>query len=433
MTGTNERAARAQQSLVGAMLLDPRIVGEVLQKVDAEAITVSAINEIFRAIRTLYLTGAPLDPTTVAGQLPPELTNTIAEIMRVTPTATNWEAYADQVADDYKLRQLQEVAMQVIDTQSAEEARRLFASVDRISLRPKIRRVTFGEGLSHFLDRQHDKTKFEYLDWGFENVNKRVQCPVHGKFVILGADSSMGKTALALQWAYGFATKGLRVGFFSLETEERTGFDRIAAHAARVRMPKIKSKMLGEPELAQVYDVGAKHGSICLDFLEAAGCTVDDIRACALADNYDVVFVDYVQLLNADGRTRAEMVTNISIQLHTMAQSLGVTVIGLSQITPGEAKNAITKDNLRESRQLLQDADVIFLIGKGEGIDERRLIIDKNKEGSLGFVRLYFDAEHMTFEPGGSSMGKTKKKPAAQDAQQGFEDMGTASENELPF
>lgn len=431
MATTNERAARAQQSLVGSMLLDPRIVGEVLQTVDAEAITVPGINEIFRAIRTLYLTGAALDPTTVSGQLPPESTPVIAEIMRVTPTANNWAEYAQLVADDWKLAQLQKVALQVMDTQSAEEARRLFASVDRISLRPKIRRVTFGEGISHFIDRQQDKTKFEYLDWGFDNVNKRVQCPTHGKFVILGADSSMGKTALALQWAYGFAVKGLRVGFFSLETEERTGFDRIAAHAAKVRMPKIKSKMLGEPEIAQVFDIGVKHGTICLDFLEAAGCTVDDIRACALADNYDVVFVDYVQLLSAEGRTRAEMVTNISIQLHTMAQSLGVTVIGLSQITPGETKNAVTKDNLRESRQLLQDADVIFLIGKGEGPDERRLIIDKNKEGSLGFVRLYFDAEHMTFEPGGSSMGKTKKPEKKQ--QMGFEDLGDADGGELPF
>ncbi len=428
MAETNQRAALAQQSLVGAMLLDPRIVGEALQKVDAEAITVQGIRDIFCAIRSLYLTGAALDPTTVAGQLPPELTNTIAEIMRVTPTATNWEAYAEQVADDYKLRRLQSVATEILYTQSAEEARRLFASVDKIALKPKIRRVTFGEGLSNFLDRQEDKTKFEYLDWGFESVNKRVQCPVHGKFVILGADSSMGKTALALQWAYGFAIKGLRVGFFSLETEERTGFDRIAANAANVKLPKIKSKTLGKPELAQVFDIGAKYGNICFDFLEAAGSTVDDIRACCLADNYDVVFIDYVQLLNAEGRTRAEMVTNISIQLHTLAQSLGVTVVGLSQITPGEAKSVITKDNLRESRQLLQDADVIFLIGKGEGVDQRKLIIDKNKEGSLGFVKLWFDAEHMRFEPSGTTM---RKEPRPQ--QQGFEDLGAASDSELPF
>lgn len=427
------RAEIAQQSLIGSMLLDPAIIGEALQRVPAAAITTPALNRIYLEISAIYLTGGAVDPVTVAGRLPEELTQTVAELVRVTPTAANWEGYAAQVVDEYTLHRLQAQAGKILSAQSADEARKLFAAVDKIALRPKIRKVSFTEGLSNFLDRQQHPGKFEYLDWGFENVNRHVQCPPHGKFVILGADSSMGKTALALQWAYGFAVKGYRVGFFSLETEERTGFDRIAAQTATVRFQRIKSKSLGAPEIAQVSEEGERHGNICFDFLEAAGSTVDDVRACVLADNYDVIFVDYVQLLSAEGRTRAEMVTNISIQLHTLAQSLHVTVVGLSQITPGETKNAISKDNLRESRQLLQDADVIMLIAKSEGADERRLIIDKNKEGSCGFVRLWFNAEYMRFEPVNSSMRDKPAKKKANPDQVHFEELGDAGKEELPF
>lgn len=426
------RCEYAQQSLIGSMLIDPRLIGEILRRVDASAITRSDFNEIYRAIRALYLTGAPVDPVTVSARLPDTAAATIAELLTLTPTAANWAEYAQIVANEAKLRSLQSIAAQVLSAQSAEDARRLFAQVDKTALRPAIRKVSYSEGLSNFLDRQQQPDKFEYLDWGFDGINRHVHCPPHGKLVILGADSSMGKTALALQWAHGFAVKGYRVGFFSLETDERTGFDRLAAQSAKVRFDRIKSKALGAPEIAMVSEEGERHGDICLDFLEAAGCTVDDIRACVLADNYDIVFVDYIQLLSAEGRSRAEMVTNISIQLHTMAQALHVTVVGLSQITPGDNKNAISKDNLRESRQLIQDADVIMLISKSEGAGERRLLIDKNKEGSRGYARLWFDTEHMRFEPVTSSLRDRPQKKQNPD-QVRFEDMGGAKKEELPF
>ncbi len=423
-------APGAELSVIGSMLLDPSIIGEVLRDVDAEAIGHKGLNEVFRAIRALWMSGAAIDPVTVAGTLPKSSEALIVRAMQVTPTARNFREYCRIVNDASTLRKLQALALRVIDAQSAEEARQVLASVDKITLRPKIRKVTYGEGLSNFLDRQQSEEKFKYLDWGFPNMNRHIQCPEHGKFVIIGADSSMGKTALALQFAYGFAMKGLRVGFFSLETEEQTGFDRIAAQSAKVRFPAIKLKALNDWEIQKVAEEGAEHGSICFDFLEASGCTVDDIRACTLADRYDVIFIDYVQLISAEGGERKEIVTNISMQLHTMAQSLGVTVVGLSQITV-EKGAALSKESLRESKQLKNDADIIILIDKGEGPQSRKLVIDKNKEGSLGFINCWFDPEHMRFEVDHPENRRKKKKlPPSEQIQ--FEESDVKKE-ELPF
>jgi replicative DNA helicase len=89
------------------------------------------------------------------------------------------------------------------------------------------------------------------------------------------------------------------------------------------------------------------------------------------------------------------------MRLHRMAQSLGVTVIGLSQVTPPDktGNRHLTMDDLRESRQLKHDADVILIL---ELCDEfpngRSLTIAKNKDGKRNKgMKLNFDPEHMTF------------------------------------
>ena len=118
---------------------------------------------------------------------------------------------------------------------------------------------------------------------------------------------------------------------------------------------------------------------------------------------FEVIFVDYVQLIDAPGQERWDIVTGISMSLHRMAQQLGVTVVGLSQITPAQkgGKQAPTKDDLRESRQLKQDADVIMILSpsteEGDPPNTRILDVAKNKDGQCGSVKLRFEPQHMTF------------------------------------
>ena len=113
------------------------------------------------------------------------------------------------------------------------------------------------------------------------------------------------------------------------------------------------------------------------------------IRARTLMRKFDVIFIDYVQLIDAPGQERWDIVTGISMSLHRMAQQLGVTVVGLSQITPAQkgGKQAPTKDDLRESRQLKQDADFILLLypdtDEEAPPNTRILEIAKNKDGRL--------------------------------------------------
>ena len=133
--------------------------------------------------------------------------------------------------------------------------------------------------------------------------------------------------------------------------------------------------------------------------------TLEKIRARTLQRRFDVIFIDYVQLIDVAGKERFDVVTKISMGLHRMAQELGVVVIGLSQVTPPEKgkKARITVDDLRESRQLKQDADIVLLMTRSTEKDDpaeaRILEVAKNKDGRRPKIRLNFDPQHMTFSP----------------------------------
>jgi len=117
-----------------------------------------------------------------------------------------------------------------------------------------------------------------------------------------------------------------------------------------------------------------------------------------------------------------------------------VLVIGLSQLTPPQEGGKRTRyrrntmESLRESRQLIHDADVIMILNRPNAEDEnyRELKIDKNKDGPLGFVQLDFRPEYMRFVPHGSDeKAARKEKRAAMPGQGTFYEID--DEEETPW
>lgn len=254
-----------------------------------------------------------------------------------------------------------------------------------------------------FYSRREGKRP-EYLHWGFAALDAALYAE-SGDFIVVGGYPSAGKTLLSLQFGLTLAEK-YRVGFFSLETSPQKLVDRIMSHLSKVPLAKIKRWDLNEVDYTALADAATTLSTRQFDCIDAGGMTVRDIQAVALNKRYQVILVDYLQLVIDAGKGRYEQVTNISQGLHTLARVNGITVIALAQLRRPEKENGKPKPptmaDFRESGQIEQDADIAMLLWPSDPNDNRSarvLKVGKNKEGERLKMDLDFDGAIQTLTP----------------------------------
>ncbi len=425
------RLLGAQAALIGSMLIDGSIAGELIARVPPEDFTDPTMRGLFEGCRRLYLAGKPVDAVLLASELGEGSKATIVDCMDLTPTARSWQSYAEQLRRDAAIQRLRDLGLQLSGVTDPAEGEALLQEGLRLfDRRTGPRRTSLAEGLDSLLKRLEDPgARPRYFPLGFSALGGRVRLGP-GKLVILGGYPSSGKTALALTMALSIS-RVAKVGFFSLETDETDIFQRMAAFFAGVKYAHVQDAEPTAEELGTLKELLPMFRSESFVVERASRLNVATLQTAALSQKYDVIFIDYVQLIDAPGRERWDIVTNISMGLHRMAQQLGVTVIGLSQITPPDKSSSrrVTKDDLRESRQLKQDADAILIMTPAEDGNKnlRELTVDKNKDGASGRLLLNFDPKHMTFTYA-TPPGKTPaNKPPM------FEDLDDKEGGPLPF
>ena len=399
-----ENLPRAEGAVLGSLILEPEISGELFHRLAPEDFSDPTLRTMFTAARELWLEKKPVDPVTLLSRTGTEYGDALKAVMDGTPTAANWEEYAGIVSDSAQLRRIQSAAVRIIEARAAGEARDALAAAQAL-LVDRNRKNSFSwlEMSDSFLTRAAGEPE-RFLDWGIPELSEHLKIRPHS-FVVLAAESSVGKTALALQISFAMARGGKRVGFFSLETFQEEATDRMMAQLTGIPLPAIRGHRLGPDAIKRAFDIAQATCETPFDLIQAAGYTVDEIRAETLARGYEVVFIDYVQLLSAKGESPSEQVRSISMDLHRMTQELGVTVVGLSQVTPPPKNQKgqraeLGKDNLRESHQLIHDAEAILVMDLSDLDDynsNRVLKIDKNKDGPRGRMILAFDAPRMRF------------------------------------
>lgn len=445
------RIMAAEQAVLGSMLIDESLVGPVIAEVDDSDFTFSIYRTIFQAMKSLFRAGEVVDPVTVCGRLGSDdaIRKTVLELMEITPTTANIWVYVPLMKEQARLVQLKELGERLHDAQDLDEARELLGEMNaRVVMRSKSNVLWANDILALFAERHSGGNRPEYISLGIDGLDDNVRIEA-GNYVIIGGTPSSGKTALALQFAWHIS-KTKRVGFYSLETSYGLLSDRSVAGLGGISMGDIKRSNLTDSQWDRFSGLGKVGDSCQIGFVQASGFSVDDIAANAAANRFDVIFVDYVQLIRTKGRAfgRVEAVTDISISLHELAQKRGIAVIGLSQLSRETVKDSEpSMHHLRESGQLEQDADVIMLLYRKPtpaAPDLRGLKIAKNKDGPIGKIFLDFDGPHQTFAKSNinpdhrgvaaqlRNEGKKAKIMARLDPQPKFEQLNISDE-EVPF
>ena len=389
----------AQVGVIGSVLISPELAPKVVAETSEQDYT-GELRLIFSTIKRLFLAGKPVDPILIRAEIGGGISEKIVQIMDITPTARNIDHYIATAKERGRLLRLRAIGEDLAEADSLDAAGQIMEQANKTMVeRQRVKVVTMSDALSDFWQRHEGEKK--YLTWPIAGLNDHLYAEP-GDFIILGGYPSDGKSALALQMAYHMSADH-RVGFFSLETSDRKLFDRMMASVAKIPMDRIKTNALTDADWALAAKASDDMNRRQLEYIPASGMSVADIQAISFAQRYDVIFVDYLQLISSKGRDRFSMVTDISIGLHTMAQSTGITVIALAQLNRPEKKKdgatpQPTLSSLRESGQIEQDADIVFMLYRPSfERSERDLLILKNKEGKLGRMTLNFDGNHQTF------------------------------------
>ena len=409
----SQRLLDAQAGVLGSMLIDPDTVPLVLSRVTERDFPNKVSRQIFQAIRDRFRAGERIDAIlvreTLGGGVDGPWTEPLSRLMDDTVTAANVESYVDALLADARLARLRDLGARLAEADSGDEAEQLLAELQEQRVeRPGVQAMDMAEGFERFLDRHNGEDKPQYLSWGVAVLDERIFAEP-GDMVVLGGYPSDGKTALALQFAFGIGKKH-RVGFFSYESTRDKLFDRTVSREAMMSYTKIKRNQLKEEDYRELMDLQSLLTAPQLTLIDAAGMTALDIQAYSQSHRYDVVFVDYLQKIAAPRGSRQsdfERVSAISSQLQQFGRITGTTVVALSQLSRPDRDAKTRKirppalSDLRSSGQIEQDADVVLFLYREDYDDKqsnRILRIAKNKEGeAMDYVRFRFDGDLQTF------------------------------------
>lgn len=385
--------------IISALIAGNGRAGEILVKLRSEDFSESLNQVLFDISAKLFSCGMPVNSISVANELcrqnPGENAVTVRETLEreYRPgNIENVEYYIQALLEANLVRAYNVAGTTLQYATSVEDAEQIVQNINGLSVK-NVDHISFTgcEAALDFADRldQRLKAPSDFIKWGIEPLDNELYVQL-GDFVVIGGRPSAGKTLLALQFAL-FMAQARRVGFISLETSKEKLTERAISHLSSVPLYKLKKpRLLDETDWAKIGAAEKLLSNLDIEIADRGNRTVQQIRALALNRRWQIVFVDYLQKLSGSGKTRYEQVTNISQELQTLAQTSGICVIALAQLSrgggQGECDKPPTLEGFRESGQIEQDADVAMLLYLKNPADKggnRVLKIAKHKEGQL--------------------------------------------------
>lgn len=269
------------------------------------------------------------------------------------------------------------------------------------------------EPVNDFLYRLEERYKnggdTQGIKCGYKNLDKMLGGFMAQDFIILAARPSMGKTAVALNLALNFSLKAnASTAVFNLEMGKEQIIERAVSSMTEIPMKNIKEGRLKDEDWVSVTCAGNKilSGKLKIfDKIFTLRGIKEECRRMKLQGGIDIVFIDYLQLIDSEERSenRTQDISKISRSLKLMAKELDITVIALSQLSRApeiRAEHRPLLSDLRESGAIEQDADIVMFLYRDEYYDrdtENRNSIDciaaKNRNGEVGTVRLKWNGE----------------------------------------
>ena len=425
------QSLEAEQAVLGSILIDSRVVADVVGILTPEDFFLKQNKEIFETVYTMFNFSQTIDPVTVLNKMK-ELgvyhdnsTDYIKQLMEITPTAANVVRYANIVREKAMLRGLAQASTDISEMVADEigTASEMLESAEKkiYALRKGERNDSLehiGTVLHKVFDRLTELSQSDSLipglSTGLRDLDTKINGLNNSDLILVAARPAMGKSAFALNLAVNVAKKYKKtVAVFNLEMSREQLAMRLLASESFIDMQKLATGKLSDEEWGKLCMASAALSQTDIRIDDNPSVTVADINAkCRRLDNLGLVVIDYLQLMQGSGygknsENRVTVVGEISRSLKIMAKELNIPVICLSQLSRAVEsrtdKRPILSD-LRESGAIEQDADSVMFLYRDEYYHENtedkglaECIVSKNRHGETGTVKLQWFGPYQTF------------------------------------
>ena len=382
----------AEQSVVGAMLMDKDAIMTAAEIVSREDFYQTAYGILFEAMVELFNEGKPVDLITLQERLkekdvPPEITSLefARDLLTAVPTSANVKYYAEIVMEKSMLRKLIKLNEEIenmcyLGRDSLEAVletteKRVFELVQKRNTGDY---VPIKQVVLNALDKieKSSKTKGTVtgIPTGFIDLDYKTSGLQPSDLILVAARPSMGKTAFVLNIAQHVAFRSNKtVAIFSLEMSKEQLVNRLFSLESQVDAQLLRTGNLKDSDWEKLIEGAGVIGKSKMIIDDTPGISISELRSkCRkfkLEQGLDLIIIDYLQLMTGRVGGRAESrqqeISDISRSLKGLARELNVPVIALSQLSRAVEQRPDHRpmmSDLRESGAIEQDADVVMFI-----------------------------------------------------------------------
>lgn len=426
------QSIEAEQSVLGAMLLDKEAIASATEILTLEDFYKEVNGAIFDAIVKIYQRGEPVDLIT----LPEQLKNTnileqvggvsfISDLANSVPSSSSVRHYAKIVESKSLMRKLIKASSNILDKsyEGVEEVSELIEMAEKKIFDISQGRSTEGfvpisqvllEAFDSIEKRFQNKEQITGTPTGFSDLDNKTSGFQKADLILVAARPSMGKTAFALNIAQNSAIKSkVPVAIFSLEMSREQLINRMLCSEAHIDSQKLRTGDLQESDWDKLAKAMAVLSEAPIFIDDTPGISVMEMRAkcrrLMLEHGLGMIMIDYLQLMSGNGKneSRQQEISEISRSLKGLAREMNCPLIALSQLSRApEARSdhrPILSD-LRESGAIEQDADVVMFLYRDEYYNPEteeknigELSIAKQRNGPTGLIKLVWLGQYTKF------------------------------------
>ena len=424
----------AEQSVVGAMLMDKDAITTSSEIISGNDFYQSAYGVIFDSMVELYNEGKPVDLITLQERLrekdvPEEIASLefVRDLMTMVTTSANVKYYAQIVADKSVMRKLIRLNEEIANTcYAGKESLEAVLEKTEKSIFELLQRRNTGEfvpikqvvlnALERIEKASRSKGTVTGIPTGFIDLDYKLSGLQPSDLVLIAARPSMGKTAFVLNIAQYIAFKKERgVAVFSLEMSKEQLVNRLFSLESQVDAQSIRTGNMKDSDWEKLIEGAGIIGRSRLIIDDTPGISISELsskcRIYKLEHELDVVIIDSLQLMTGSvgksQESRQQEISEISRSLKGLARELNVPVVALSQLSRAVESRPDKRpmlSDLRESGAIEQDADVVMFIYRDEYYNkdsefkrQAEIIIAKQRNGPVGTVNLAWLGEYTKF------------------------------------